>query len=44
VLAEVLQLVHPGVKGWSMIAGFSLLPLAIGQLTLRVRSARGQRR
>jgi Ca2+-transporting ATPase len=44
VLAEVLQLVHPGVKGWSMIAGFSLLPLAIGQLTLWVRSARGQRR
>jgi len=33
-LSGVLNLVHPGSKGWILILGFSLLPLIIGQAAL----------
>ena len=37
-LASVLQLTAPGGSGWAMVAGFSLLPLLLGQLWLVLRS------
>ena len=32
-LAAVLSVVDPGITGWSMALGFSLIPLLVGQLT-----------
>jgi Ca2+-transporting ATPase len=34
VLAEVLKVSDPGMNGWLLIIGMSLLPLLIGQLVL----------
>jgi Ca2+-transporting ATPase len=32
ILAEVLQLVHPGLNGWFFVIGMSLIPLVVGQI------------
>ena len=31
-LSNVLKLTHPGSQGWLLVIGFSLVPLAVGQL------------
>jgi len=38
-LAGILKLVAPGPNGWFLIAGFSLLPLIVGQSVLELRKA-----
>ncbi len=43
VLASVLKLVHPGLKGWILILGMSFVPYLIGQLSLVFRGKRGNR-
>ena len=40
-LAGVLSTVNPGLSGWAVAGGFSLLPLAAGQAMLLGRSGRG---
>ena len=37
VLSTVLQLVDPGLQGWGLILGASLVPLVLGQLVQRWR-------
>jgi magnesium-transporting ATPase (P-type) len=36
-LSDILQLVDPGLQGWGLILGTSLLPLVLGQLVVRWR-------
>jgi len=43
-LAAVLGLADPGIGGWGLIGGMSLLPLAGGELLRRVVGARFRRR
>ena len=31
VLSDVLKLVHPGLKGWTLVVVMSLLPMIVGQ-------------
>jgi Ca2+-transporting ATPase len=38
VLAMVLDVADPGPKGWLLIFGMSLLPLAVGQTALAIKS------
>ena len=41
-LARVLSLADPGASGWALAVGMSLVPLLVGQLALRSRSAPGE--
>ena len=38
-LALVLSVVDPGLSGWAIAVGFSLIPLVIGQLTFLSKSS-----
>jgi Ca2+-transporting ATPase len=40
ILAEVLDVARPGLSGWLLIFGMSLLPLVVGQIVLRVMKNR----
>ena len=42
LLASVLKLVNPGLKGWVLILVMSLIPYLIGQLSIWFRSKRGK--
>ncbi len=42
LLASVLKLVNPGLKGWVLILMMSLIPCLIGQLSIWFRSKRGK--
>ncbi|MDC0834020.1 Cation-transporting ATPase [Geitlerinema sp. FC II] len=42
-LANVLQVVHPGVEGWGLILAASVLPLVIGQIAIELQKAGFQR-
>ena len=37
-LSNVLKLTHPGSQGWLLVIGFSLVPLAVGQLMKGLKS------
>jgi Ca2+-transporting ATPase len=43
-LANLLQLSRPGLSGWLLVLGLSLLPLIIGQVVQEVRKAVGSER
>ena len=34
LLADILKIANPGFAGWMLIAGFSFLPLIVGQVVL----------
>ncbi len=40
-LSDVLKLTHPGLMGWLVVLGFSLVPLVVGQLLKGIRSDSG---
>ena len=40
ILAEVLDVARPGLSGWLLIFGMSLLPLVAGQIVLAVMKSR----
>jgi Ca2+-transporting ATPase len=40
-LSNVLRLRAPGLKGWGLVVGMSLLPLTVGQAIKALRNARG---
>lgn len=42
LLASVLKLVNPGLKGWILILVMSLIPCLIGQLSIWFRGRRGK--
>jgi Ca2+-transporting ATPase len=44
LLSTVLQTADPGVNGWLLIMGMSLLPLIIGQVVKLFNSQRGRRK
>jgi Ca2+-transporting ATPase len=43
VLATVLKLVDPGLKGWALVLGMSFLPFLTGQISIAVRGKEKQR-
>jgi Ca2+-transporting ATPase len=41
-LAGVLKLVHPGIKGWLLAIGISLVPYVVGQFWISLRGERSE--
>lgn len=41
-LSDILEAVRPGVEGWLVILGMSLVPLIVGQIFKQVQSSPGQ--
>ncbi len=44
VLADVLKLVDPGFKGWTLVLGMSFLPYLIGQISIELKAKRKRNR
>jgi Ca2+-transporting ATPase len=41
LLARVLNVVNPGLRGWLLILGMSLLPMLVGQAVMLLGRVRG---